>query len=102
MSRFKDVVAKDMDSVFLNLDEFAEYHMLDGKRIKCVVSVDVEKSATPEGIFISTLTVYVKASSLAQKPIEGELWNIDGEFHFVRNVSDEMGMLVVVTEANAQ
>ena len=102
MSRFRDAILSDVDSVFLNADEFAETHILNGERVTCVVSVDVDKEATPEGVYLSTMTVYVRASALSRKPVEGELWNIDDGLHFVRNVSDEMGMLVIVTEANAQ
>lgn len=102
MSRFRDAVQKDIDNVFLNADEFAETHQLDGERVVCVVSSDVDDGATPEGVFTNTMTVYVKTSLLSRKPVEGELWNIDGELHFVRRVSDEMGMLTVTTEANAQ
>ena len=33
MSAFKDMVARDLDAVFLNVDEFAELHMVEGKEI---------------------------------------------------------------------
>lgn len=109
MSRFKDAVKNDIDRVFLNQDEFAEVHNLDGERVKCAVSLDVtseagsnSRSYAYEGVFLNTLTVYVKAASISRRPVEGELWEIDGELHSVHRVSEEEGMLVVTTEASAQ
>lgn len=109
MSRFRDAVKKDIDSVFLNQDEFADVHSLDGERVLCVVTEDVtseagsnSRSYAHEGVFLKTRTVQVKAASLSRRPVEGELWDIDGELHFVHRVSEEEGMLVVTTEANAQ
>lgn len=40
MSAFKDMVARDLDAVFLNVDEFAELHMVEGKEIPVVMDDD--------------------------------------------------------------
>ena len=37
MSGFKDMVAADNEKVFLNLDEFAEEHDLNGTTCKCIL-----------------------------------------------------------------
>ena len=40
MSAFKDMVEADIVNVFLNLDELAEIHNLDGVECACVISSD--------------------------------------------------------------
>ena len=37
MSGFKDMVAADRDAVFLNLEEFAETHNLNGTNCNCIL-----------------------------------------------------------------
>ena len=37
---FKEQLQKDLDSVFFNLDEFAEIHRVEGKKIPVVVDSD--------------------------------------------------------------
>ena len=39
---------------------------------------------------------------MIETPVEGELLNIDGALHLVKSVSNEGGVLVIVTEANEQ
>jgi hypothetical protein len=36
------------------------------------------------------------------RPVEGEVFKVDGSFHFVRSVSDEEGIYSIVCEANEQ
>lgn len=104
MSAFKDAVAKDVGSVFLNQDEFADWHDIGGERVKCLIDTDVtgEAKAELEGVFINALRIYVASCDLVRRPIEGEHLSVDGSLHFVRRVSDEMGVLVITCEANEQ
>ena len=37
---FKERILADLDTVFLNLDEFAEEHRIEGKTIPCVMNND--------------------------------------------------------------
>ena len=37
---FKDQIRQDLDAVFLNVDEFAELHRIEGKEIPVVVDND--------------------------------------------------------------
>lgn len=104
MSAFKDAVAADVNGVFLNADEFADWHDLDGERVKCLIDTDVTGEAKPEleGVFINALKIYVASCDLVRRPIEGEHFSVDGSLHFVRRVSDEMGLLVITCEVNDQ
>ena len=40
MSAFQDQLLKDVGNTFFNVDEFAEWHTLDGKRMRCVIDDD--------------------------------------------------------------
>ena len=37
---FKEQVKADIDSVFLNFDEFGEYHVIEGKKVLCIIDDD--------------------------------------------------------------
>lgn len=105
MSAFKDAVAADVKNVFINLDEFAEPHDINGETVDCVIDKNVIKENSNrelEGVFANTLTIYVATQDLPAVPVEGELLRVDGSLHIVRNVSDEMGVLVITAEASEQ
>lgn len=104
MSAFKDAIAADIKNVFINTDEFAEEHDINGVMIPCVISDDLTAGANAslEGVFINTLTINVSKDALNEVPVEGELLRVNGSLHIVRSVSDEMGMLVITCEANEQ
>jgi len=40
MSAFRDQLLEDVANTFFNTDEFAEWHRLDGKRLKCIIDED--------------------------------------------------------------
>lgn len=103
MSRFKDAVKADVKSVFLNLDEFADMHDINGSSIRCVVDVDEVGEAASQfvGVFNNTVTVYVAAGDMTP-PVEGEIFRLDGSLHEVRRVNVEGDMIVIVAEANVQ
>ena len=108
MSAFKDTIAKDIKSVFINIDEFADEHDLNGKKVRCVVDKDITASAKDtianplEGVFVSAITIYVDAKDIDRKPVEGELLSLDKKRHIVCNVSVEDGMLVILAEVHDQ
>ena len=40
MSRFKDMVARDALTVFMNMEEFAEVHEINGRRLRCIIDTN--------------------------------------------------------------
>lgn len=108
MSAFKDAVSRDIGAVFLNIEEFADKHVLNGQDVTCLVDKDLTNEANKtasnplEGVFLNTITIYVKCGDIATQPVEGEILRLDGERYFVRSVSVEMGVLVIVAEVNNQ
>lgn len=108
MRTFKDAVSADVANVFLNMDEFADRHNLNGRDVICLVDTDMTDPAKErvnkslEGVFVNSITVYVKPDDLERRPVERELLYLDGEMYFVQTVSSEMGLLVITAEVHGQ
>lgn len=104
MKTFKDFAAEDVRNVFLNLNEFAEIHDIDGTKIKCVIDKNVI-SRIPEselvGDFVNLTTLYADSGDV-NEPVEGEIMSIDNSRHIVQSVSHEGTMLVIVLRENLQ
>ena len=104
---FKSMVAHDIDTVFFCGNEFAEMHRINDDLVECVIDELLTKESADtltnpmEGVFLNAITIYVRTEDI-RKPVEGEVLMIDGHMHLVRRVSEEMGMLVIVAEANEQ
>ena len=102
---FKEQLDKDLN-VFINIDEFAEQHELDGKLLPVVVDGDdfkefsgiLEMENAMRGIFQTTLTVYVKSSDF-EKPDVGSRLTLDDKSYFVTSVSESAGVLKIVLSA---
>ena len=108
MSAFKDAVSRDVKTVFINLDEFADEHVFDGQTVSCIVDKDLTSGANDtishplDGVFLETLTIYVDAKDITPQPVEGQRIEFDDKRYFVRNVSVEDGILAIVVEAYMQ
>lgn len=108
MSAFKDAVQKDVKSVFINLNEFADEHELNGQKVVCIVDKDLTQGkgdtvANPlYGVFLNTITIYVDEKDLERRPVEGEQLRLDRVRYMVRSVSAEGGVLVIIAEVNEQ
>lgn len=109
MSGFKDMVAADRDAVFLNLDEFADVHNLNGKECNCILqdeSVAEEVltadrfSQTYSGLYGSRLLVNVKTEDLPEIPVEGQTFYVDNKLYMVESSANDMGMLTIQLVAN--
>ena len=100
---FKEMVEADITSVFLNLDDFAETHEINGEAVVCVIDKDDTHGAGSivnpmPGVFTDAMHLYIKQGDI-KTPVEGERITVDGDMHIVRNVSREMGMIVITAEA---
>lgn len=108
MSAFKDAISNDVKTVFINLDEFADIHDLNGCEVACIVDKDLTTGVNDtitnplEGVFLNTITIYVATKDIERKPVEGEQIKLDKERYIVRSVSEEEGILVIVAEVNKQ
>ena len=107
MSAFKDAVAKDI-AAFLNIDEFAEPHNLNGRDVVCIVDKDLTDpykqtvSRSLEGIFVDAIIIYVRPENMERRPVENDLLYLDDNLYFVVNLSVENGLYVITAEVKNQ
>lgn len=102
---FKEILQKDIKNVFLNLNEFAEIHDLNGFKVAAVIDDDFldeitlkisgEQQSKAPGLFGGTIAIYVAKSDFGKlKP--GRALEVDGKLHKVISTSEEDGMLKIV------
>lgn len=113
---FKELVAQDNVTVFINFDEFGEMRSIDGEELCIVEDKDLinerprvhsssGQDMFAEGVFRSIITFFVRLEDLGYMPEEGQDMRY-GEVgkreypYFVTNVSEAMGILEVTIEAN--
>lgn len=92
----REEIVRDIDEVFLDADEFASWHLVEGKRILCVV--DEAKSVPKDAEFDLSQADYVlfaKTADLPPRKAAGALLNLDGRELTVETWSDEEGMTSV-------
>jgi hypothetical protein len=101
---FKEQVAADISSTFLNVGEFGATREIDGESIACAL-FDETLSPTgrgrrseqgTDGVYVSESTLRVERSSLEAMPVTGQRMNIDGNLATVQAVEDEQGMLIIL------
>ncbi|MCT8975499.1 hypothetical protein N4T77_02695 [Clostridium sp. CX1] len=103
---FKEQLKKDLD-IFINVNEFADLHILDGLQIPVIIDSDAfEKFSSTEkvenamqGVFQSTLTIYVKSTD-CEKPNLGYRLQLDGEYYHVIDVFEADGLIKINLMSN--
>lgn len=111
MSLFKQQIANDVNTTFMNIDEFSNYHKVNGKRL--IVQVDsnelidrqqrYQQGATTysDGIFLKEILIYVRSADLDNiAPKVGSIINFDGKDYTVSDVADEMGIYSIELQMN--
>lgn len=107
---FKEQIAKDNATVFLNMDEFAETHTINGVEMPCTIDnnemVDREKryqykrSLYADGVYLKELLIYVKATDFGPLPAIGRLITFDKKSYIVSDAINEDGIYSISLEAN--
>ena len=103
MSAFKDMVARDLDAVFLNVDEFAELHMVEGKEIPVVMDDDrlaTLKKGQILGLVEADMLLMGKVSDFPADMEPGRLLNVDGRELIVSKSSRDMGLIEAALRQN--
>ena len=101
MSAFKEQVANDIYNVFLNLDEFAEEHLIEGKTIPVVIDDDdltEKKKGQILGIVEADMLIYGKASDFPKYMNNGRFLNVDNREMIVVKSAYDMGMIEVALQ----
>ena len=106
MPGFKDIIRADIDNVFMNPDEFATLHTVNGK--KMVVTIDnnelIERAkkakSNMDGIYVKETLIYVKAKDFGPLPAVGSVLKLDRSIFKVTNATNEDGLYSIHLEAN--
>lgn len=96
---FKDQIKQDLSDVFLNLDEFADLHRIEGKEVPVVIDSDIMAKLSKigdnriHGMDEADMVIMGKASDLPENLDPGRLLNLDGREVIVVTTTSEMGLV---------
>lgn len=96
---FKNEVANDLLGVFLNAEEFAEEHRVEGKVILCVVETNRlvgNNDGQEYGLAQADFVIHAKTADLPPRKAAGALLNLDGR-ELTVGTWDELDGITVVT-----
>lgn len=100
---FKDQIQRDLDTVFLNLDEFAELHRVEGVQIAVVVikdELDKLKKGQILGLVEADMLLMGKKADFPDDLEPGRLLNVDGREMIVADSGENMGLVEVALRQN--
>ncbi len=104
---FKGCIAADLHGVFLNENEFAELHTVDGKPMRVLIDDDalLERDAArggvhTDGLYKTRRLLYLSKADYGGRPAPGKALNLDGRIWYVVQAEDAAGMLTIELEAN--
>jgi len=97
---FKELAFQDIQNVFLNPEEFGEYHMFGGRKMLIIVdSNEVEERGKKQfehsridGIYEDNILVYVSRKDFGEQPARGHAIQLDGRTYRVTDSRDEGGV----------
>lgn len=103
---FKDQIKQDLSDVFLNLDEFADLHRIEGKEVPVVIDSDIMAKLSKigdnriHGMDEADIVIMGKASDLPENLDPGRLLNLDGREVIVVTTTSEMGLVQIAVRQN--
>lgn len=103
---FKDQIKQDLSDVFLNLDEFADLHRIEGKEVPAVIDSDMLEKLSKigdnriHGMDEADMVIMGKASDLPENLDPGRLLNLDGREVIVVTTTSEMGLVQIAVRQN--
>lgn len=103
---FKDQIKQDLSDVFLNLDEFADIHRIEGKEVTVVIDSDMLEKLSKigdnriHGMDEADMVIMGKASDLPENLDPGRLLNLDGREVIVVTTTSEMGLVQIAVRQN--
>ena len=103
---FKEIIASDVHTVFLNVNEFSEAHTINGVEMACQEDsneqIEREKrlNQSMDGLYTNQKLIYVAASDYGPLPKQGTLVTYDGRKYRVADAIHEDGVYSITLEAN--
>ena len=91
----KDEILSDIDNVFLDFEDFATFHMIDNKKVLCII--DAEELKTRQGtnelnVSECDLIIFGKTSDFPARKSIGDYMNIDGTIYVIEDWKENLGM----------
>ncbi len=102
----KDIMAADIDDIFLDPDENAEEHDINGQTVLCIIDGDLSRrrsnrqSDDYDGIYTRQMNISVRESDLGYRPERDQKMTVDGEWYLVVDCVVDAGMLEITLGAN--
>ena len=108
MSNFKEQLEADLGT-FVNDEEFAELHTVNGIEVSCVLEGLTTKEMltkannTPsyDGISGTTRILHIRTADMQERVTHGNAVDVDGEMYRVGNVVEDMGLTTITLEADS-
>jgi len=103
---FKDQIKQDLSDIFLNLDEFADLHRIEGKEVPVVIDSNIMAKLSKigdnriHGMDEADMVIMGKASDLPENLDPGRLLNLDGREVIVVTTTSEMGLVQIAVRQN--
>lgn len=103
---FKDQIKQDLSDIFLNLDEFADLHRIEGQEVPVVIDSDIMAKLSKigdnriHGMDEADMIIMGKASDLPENLDPGRLLNLDGREVIVVTTTSEMGLVQIAVRQN--
>ena len=104
---FKDCIAADIQNVFLNQEEFAGVHTVDGKSMRVILDDDglqqrdaARGGVHTDGLYKSRRLIYLSKKDYGGRPVPGKALNLDGRVWYVASADEDAGLLTIELEAN--
>lgn len=101
MTLHEQIAGADL-GVFLDLDDFAEIHDVNGVKCRAVLQeISAEDlSGTHYEVYRDLMQVHCRARDLPEIPRYGQTFRLDGKLYLVDSCAEDMGMLTIRLEAN--
>ena len=103
---FKEILESDVHEVFMNIDEFSDIRMVNGKEMAVQIDsneqIEREKRMNQhvDGIYKNQKMMYVAASDFGKLPAQGSKVTVDGKLYTVTDAISEGGIYSITIEAN--
>lgn len=98
---FKDILNNDLDSVFVNDEEFGEWHYIDGVLKTVIVDNETLKERNQkqyDGILQADILYFIKASDVDKELKVDGLQTFDGGAYKIFDVKYDSGMYEVILQ----
>jgi hypothetical protein len=102
----KEQIAADSQNVFLNTDEFADTHNINGQPMLAIIdsALSLQRSARQtenyDGIHQSKIILFVRESDLGYRPERDQKMTIDDKWYEVIECASDNDLLEITLGAN--